>query len=812
MRDDEVFSVRGLGRGWRAAVALALGLCLGAPAALAQETASGKAGAQQADSSGADEAAEDGAAGEMAEAPPLTVAVLARSRANACYDNGAESAIRTLTQLEADRINASGLLGARRLEVSVLDGPVRGDDAVEDLRGALDDPTLLGLVGLRRNRSAEGVFEALGPDIKASGVPFITNLSLQSLIQPYPNVFSLRVSQEEEQIPAIRSFLRDSGFTRPAFIGRKGSSRSQSLGDGLAKRSLRTLGPPLAVDLRLDLPRREAPDPAVIEDAVAALKAANADVVFLAVGSRHSTALMRAMIRSSYTPPVFVSGWIERLFGPRRLSRYPTPVYALAWNTLPNIQSERLRRLVDRMSDQGVVFGGVKNETAEGWTNDRCRENPNRIWSTAYTRGNLRAATRGAEYADMVGLIAEAAATAPRDATIEELRAHVVEAIRTRYAAGRGAYEGLLANWSFRPGTRTATRTPAILERPVGAEADRLAAIQYVRLRGETLKRVQTYYMDIDLVRLFRVDDSAGTFFAEMYLSLYDQEGASIDKIDFANAFIDPDTNRRTIEIVELHDGGPSDAYPEGMKLYKITGRFMFRPDFETYPFDTQRFSVDIKPKKSDEAMILQPPAAELRDRVYETEGWSVRDQYVSYDEDFTPLVNAHSGERRIAPYYKASFVWIMERQATDYYLRVAIPLLVILAVAYLSVFIARDHFEAIVTIQVTALLSAVALYLAVPKVDSETATLSDKIFLADYIAVFLMISTSILRANWLVRKIPLLPAFFSLIHMLAAPVIVALMGLYIYELSHPGVINRAGFEEIAEETPTDTEASTAAR
>ena len=57
-----------------------------------------------------------------------------------------------------------------------------------------------------------------------------------------------------------------------------------------------------------------------------------------------------------------------------------------------------------------------------------------------------------------------------------------------------------------------------------------------------------------------------------------------------------------------------------------------------------------------------------------------------------------------------------MKRQTTDYFLRVVVPLGFILIVAYLSIFIPRAHFEAIVTIQVTALLSAVALYLALPK------------------------------------------------------------------------------------------------
>lgn len=50
--------------------------------------------------------------------------------------------------------------------------------------------------------------------------------------------------------------------------------------------------------------------------------------------------------------------------------------------------------------------------------------------------------------------------------------------------------------------------------------------------------------------------------------------------------------------------------------------------------------------------------------------------------------------------------------------------------------------------IQVTALLSSIALYLALPKIDTDQATLSDKIFMITYAAVSMMIGLSILKDN----------------------------------------------------------------
>jgi hypothetical protein len=71
--------------------------------------------------------------------------------------------------------------------------------------------------------------------------------------------------------------------------------------------------------------------------------------------------------------------------------------------------------------------------------------------------------------------------------------------------------------------------------------------------------------------------------------------------------------------------------------------------------------------------------------------------------------------------------------------------------VAYLAIFISSSNFESIVTIQITALLSAVALYITTPRVGSDTATLSDRIFLFNYMIFSLTIGISIPRVNRLV-------------------------------------------------------------
>ena len=92
---------------------------------------------------------------------------------------------------------------------------------------------------------------------------------------------------------------------------------------------------------------------------------------------------------------------------------------------------------------------------------------------------------------------------------------------------------------------------------------------------------------------------------------------------------------------------------------------------------------------------LIQPTPKHLRDQIVNAEGWQARDQYVGYDEDFLPVVDAWTHERSVVPFYKGSFVWVMKREATDYFLTVVVPLAFIMAIAYLAVFIPRGHFEA---------------------------------------------------------------------------------------------------------------------
>lgn len=716
---------------------------------------------------------------EAAQRPPLIMQIFVTSKNDDCYDSGQLTAIKRLTTGAQRRINYDGGIAGRKVLVNILDDQRSQQKTVENLATAIADPQTIAMIGLSNATRAKAAFDANGKDLKASGIPFMSDISVADLIKDYPNVFTTRASEDEERMPVIAEFVKQAHFERPAFIGIQSLLASTNLGDGLNK----VLSGGLAADHRLQLAADKL-NPSEVAAAIADLKFKNVGLVFLSVGGDRIKDVVKQFQDAGFTPPLFISGRIEALAG-LGSDGYPNDVYQLAWNALPDVYSERLRKLIlSSPYPSHWIFAGAKNTNAPGWKDGTCKPRDEDIPLNVLDDANMRALSVGTQYADVVSLIAEAARSADLTAEIPDLRRWIVRQLNTAYASGRGMFKGRFDNWSFQPTSRAAARTPLIVMLPHGRSQTQLAPIQFLHLRDQTLQRIDTLYADIDLIHAERIDDNDKTFFADFYLSMNDRSGASIDQIEFANAYLEPGSNDRQITVRVLHDGSQTAAYPDHMKIYQVTGKFVYEPDLRNYPFDTQRFSIDLRPKHGTTPFIVQPPPQKVRDHVVTVDGWDPKDQFVGYDEDFVRTVDAQTLEPSVVPFYKASFVWLMKRETTDYFLRVVVPLGFILIIAYLSIFISTHHFEAIVTIQVTALLSAVALYLALPKLDANTETLSDRMFLFTYLVLSIIIAITIARVNKRIEPIGWLRKLLGFLHIVAVPAMVAAMAFYVYQAS----------------------------
>ncbi len=716
-------------------------------------------------------------AGMAAEAapPPLGITVFTSTRHDVCYDSGNVAAIRALAKREVERINRSGGTNGRRLVLTFKDDDSEVHSTIANLQNALADPTTLAMIGLGNSNRAQAAFDAAGKEVSDSGVPFISNISVAAIFAKAPNVLSMQVSQDEERVPMLVQFLRRSGYKRIAFAGISSSVFSNAVGDALKEE----LGALLVADQRLASLTDDDLDDAAVAAAVSNLRDKAPDMLVLGVSNKRAGELLAALGAAEVKPALFAPGRIDSL--PEDIiSSYPNAIYQIAWTGLPDADNDRVRRLVSADPPETWVFEGRKVSEATGWTNGECKARPAVEVPNPFEAANQRAIQLGAQFADMIALVAEAANSAPIGSDLAFLRQHVRKELTTTYAAGRGVFRGSFETWSFNPKTRTAARSPFIVVQPKGLGRPQLAPIQFVRTKDGGLREVETLYLDVDLVRASRIDDNDKTFIAELYLSMRASSKATIKDIEFTNAYLDPETNGRQITVEALHEGGDSDAYPSAMRIYKVTGRFTFDPDLQRFPFDTQRFTIDMQPKRADQPFVVQPPPLDLRDKNVFTDGWDVRSQYVGYGDDVVPLLDALTHEPSVVPFYKASFVWLMKRQTTDYFLRVVVPLGFILIVAYFSYFININHFEAIVTIQVTALLSAVALYLSLPKLNSDDASISDRLFVFNYMMVSIMIGISILRVSRLVEGRPWLKQALGVAHVLGVPAVVAMMALYV--------------------------------
>src|ERR1700736_5313175 len=112
------------------------------------------------------------AAADEAEASgrPGTVKVLLSSRSDACYDPGDTLAIKRLTRLEQQRVNDSGGIAGRKLQVEFLDDQRDNERAVGNVHSSLSDPDTIAVIGLSNAERAKAAFASLDHEIAATQI------------------------------------------------------------------------------------------------------------------------------------------------------------------------------------------------------------------------------------------------------------------------------------------------------------------------------------------------------------------------------------------------------------------------------------------------------------------------------------------------------------------------------------------------------------------------------------------------------------------------------------------------------------------
>ncbi len=699
------------------------------------------------------------------DAKPLDVGIFVSSDGNRCFTPGLVTAIKYFTTKLADQVNNSGGVGGRQVDLTFFDDFEKAETTIANVKKAINDPNMMAMIGVPSSTRGRAVFNALGPEIRDKGIPFITEMSLDNIFRDYQNVFTMASSVRNE-LEVVRKIIAEGGYSRPVFVGLDDDLYSFALGDGVAEIPG---GPSLVGSYQVPV-RDYKLDPEASAPVVEEIKRQDPDLILLSIHSGPSATLLNQLAEAGVDAPVFVLlGRISSITNRLGPKGYGGTLSQIAREGVPNVYSERLRQRIWRSRQDTWVFDDIRNDDAPGWASGTCDARPDAPPRQLFDGANRRAVGRGTQYRDMLQLVIESAQSAPDTADVAELHRHVGARLRN-FVEGRHVLKGLWQDWAFTT-DRTSADDTLILSKATGDDAPILSPIQYRRING-TLQRSPTVYTSIDLINLSRINTNDRSFDAEFYLSMKSTDDRiDITNIEFTNAYRSQAGEGRLVSVREIHNGLGASDFPAGVKLYKVSGKFVFEPDLGSYPFDTQRLSVSFQPTSAEQSFLIQPSAQNTRQSDVASDGWHLVEQYVGSDQDIIPTIGASLSKRRIVPFYKFNATWVVKRIAVDYYLRVVVPLAFILLVTYFSVYLPHERFDSIMAIQVTALLSSIALYLALPKVDSDQATLSDKIFMMTYAAVSLMIGLSILKDNLWQRKRKVFGWFVSLLQRIVFPI-----------------------------------------
>jgi hypothetical protein len=203
---------------------------------------------------------------------------------------------------------------------------------------------------------------------------------------------------------------------------------------------------------------------------------------------------------------------------------------------------------------------------------------------------------------------------------------------------------------------------------------------------------------------------------------------------------------------------------PQEYAAYRTAGRFYFRPDFRKYPLDTQELPIIVEHEvlTSDEVEFVEN-ADDYRSGSAPPSRWGIAgDLPVAGEEQIlgtrrtfgTHVYGTSFGDPAITSrdgsYSRATLTIVVGRNSYAYLIRIAIPLLIILCLAYLAFFVPATKLEVSAALTVTSLLAAIAFQITIandlPGIGYRMV--SDQIFHLCYLLIMLAMAETVLTFN----------------------------------------------------------------
>jgi len=653
--------------------------------------------------------------------------------------------IKFFAEKRAAEINANGGVAGAPVRVRFLDDNSNVNALKENIKSTIDDPRLLAYIGCWNSTRGSAIAQTIGD----SKIPFLGDFSATDVFQEYDNIYTLERSVDDE-LTVFKEFLKASP-RRVSFFGIKGDLFSEAY--LRATQELAHSEAEIEILSTSWYPKGTEFEKPVLQTLASSIPI-DTNFLILSLGTGEDYQVIKHLRAIDVHTPAFtplgdLGGVIERFEDGRDAGE----MYDIAVVGIPNTYNLRMEELAKKYHDE--------------------------LLERRIGRASLGYAGR---YADGIGLIAASAKNDTErsqrgaDRDVASIRKRIISNL-SKLSSGRKVYRGWAGDWSFTE-RRSNANSPLIAWKPAESPYHVLAERQFIASR-DLLAPV--LYLNIDLIKIDRVNDEEGSFYSDFFLELRSAEAISLEDraIDFTNAFRSESDHRPLISFEVVDRRRPEGPNSMFYTLYKVSGKFAFEPNLQHYPFDRQQFYIALQPRTTLKPFIIQPPDARTRDLDFESPAWQPLEHFVGFDQDIITSIDDIGGGQRIIPYYKFKYAWLLERSGADYLLKVAIPLAIIVLTTYMSSYIKHANFEAKMAIQVTSLLASIALYLSVYKPANEHATISDSLFIFTYTLITAQMSLSIVRALPNFRRSPKSMLAIAVLQRAGYPLAVTAMTIY---------------------------------
>jgi ABC-type branched-subunit amino acid transport system substrate-binding protein len=618
-----------------------------------------------------------------------------------------EQGMHTLKEIVAQKINTlnknNGIDG-HPLRIIYIDDENSDKKLYELVRQSSEDTNLIAYVGCR------GVSRTkiLAPLLTERKIPLIGLYAFTNLFKDAPTLYTASVGVEEGEL-VLEQFFKAKG-KRIGFIGENDHLLSKAF--LAAIKNIVARNPELSITLYQSFPNGHIYNNESESRQLADSLRMKTDFIVFLSNPVSCNSFLDFMKKYDLRMPVYLGAPDFMLLDPTTAGYKAGEIYFINAFGIPGAQNMRMMEQFSKYY--------------------KAKKNINEVVLELALSGRI---------VDEIGLIHEAAQN-----KISEQNTPIREKINfglTQYINGNSIYRGFLGDWYFTPAH--AYKGESLFGwKPRNTTMMALAPIQY--LSSDTgLQQRQVLYININIVEISQVSDDDGTFYATFYFEVNSPQQISIQNIDFTNAARNEINHEALIETKLIRSKKDSLGFKFYNNLYQVSGKFFFEPDLRNYPLDQQKFPISIQASNPNDVFLVQPSQKRFRDTIFKSEGWLYNEQYMGFAQDIISPAKNFYGQKRNIPYYKFSYMYIMKRARIDFFLKTLVPLLAILVITYFSVYIPLRQFEALAGIQVTALLSSIALYFSAYKPETQYATTSDRIFIFTYIMITTLIGTSIL-------------------------------------------------------------------